>query len=189
MLGPRSHLRLLVADALARIFEARLLSLRVQRLPFVRLSKALEALELARQLCHALATAHDAGIVHRDLKPENVLLDETPNGLEPKLADFGIASLAVTATGHVGTANVIGTPQYLAPELGDGQPSGRAGDLYALGAKPLRAAKSWVLRNARAVTVMNQDMRDKAIELGVPVLDEDGFVWFLKDGPATENTP
>lgn len=40
------------------------------------------------------------------------------------------------------------------------------GDLYALGAKPLRAAKSWVLRNARAVTVMNQDMRDKAIELG-----------------------
>ena len=48
MLGPRSHLRLLVADALARIFEARLLSLRVQRLPFVRLSKALEALELRR---------------------------------------------------------------------------------------------------------------------------------------------
>ena len=35
------------------------------------------------------------------------------------LIGFGIASLAVTATGHVGTANVIGTPQYLAPELGD----------------------------------------------------------------------
>lgn len=52
--------------------------------------------------------------------------------LVPKLADFGVASL-VTQTGQVATANVIGTPQYLAPELGDGQPSGRAGDLYALG--------------------------------------------------------
>lgn len=52
--------------------------------------------------------------------------------LVPRLADFGVASL-VTQTGQVATANVIGTPQYLAPELGDGQPSGRAGDLYALG--------------------------------------------------------
>ena len=48
MLRPRSHLRLLVADALPRIFESRLLSLCVQRLPFVRLSQALEALKLGR---------------------------------------------------------------------------------------------------------------------------------------------
>ena len=40
------------------------------------------------------------------------------------------------------------------------------GDLYALGARPLRAAKSWVVRHARAVTVMNRDMRQKAIDLG-----------------------
>ncbi len=40
------------------------------------------------------------------------------------------------------------------------------GDLYALGSKPLRAVKTWVLRHARAVTVMNQDMREKAVSLG-----------------------
>ncbi|MCT1986424.1 serine/threonine protein kinase [Dermacoccus abyssi] len=92
-----------------------------------------EVASLGSRIAAGLAAVHGAGVLHRDLKPENVLLDETPNGLEPKLADFGIASLAVTATGHVGTANVIGTPQYLAPELGDGLPSGRASDLYALG--------------------------------------------------------
>lgn len=92
-----------------------------------------EVASLGSRIASGLAAVHAAGVLHRDLKPENVLLDDTAGGLEPKLADFGIASLAVTATGHVGTANVIGTPQYLAPELGDGQPSGRASDLYALG--------------------------------------------------------
>lgn len=92
-----------------------------------------EVASLGSRIANGLAAVHAAGILHRDLKPENVLLATDGDALEPKLADFGIASLAVTHTGHVGTANVIGTPQYLAPELGDGLPSGRASDLYALG--------------------------------------------------------
>lgn len=117
---------------------------------------------LGAQIAQGLAAVHGAGVLHRDLKPENVLLAEDPDAMSraaisrattetalpaaastrtstdalgtlvPRLADFGVASL-VTQTGQVATANVIGTPQYLAPELGDGQPSGRAGDLYALG--------------------------------------------------------
>ncbi|QQY24684.1 serine/threonine protein kinase [Dermacoccus nishinomiyaensis] len=117
---------------------------------------------LGAQIAQGLAAVHGAGVLHRDLKPENVLLAEGPDAMSraamsrattetalpaaastrtstdalgtlvPRLADFGVASL-VTQTGQVATANVIGTPQYLAPELGDGQPSGRAGDLYALG--------------------------------------------------------
>ena len=112
---------------------------------------------LGAQIAEGLAAVHGAGVLHRDLKPENVLLADDPDAMSrattetvlpaaastptstdalgtlvPKLADFGVASL-VTQTGQVATANVIGTPQYLAPELGDGQPSGRAGDLYALG--------------------------------------------------------
>ena len=112
---------------------------------------------LGAQIAQGLATVHGAGVLHRDLKPENVLLADDPDAMSrattetalpaaastrtstdalgtlvPRLADFGVASL-VTQTGQVATANVIGTPQYLAPELGDGQPSGRAGDLYALG--------------------------------------------------------
>lgn len=112
---------------------------------------------LGAQIAEGLAAVHGAGVLHRDLKPENVLLADDPDAMSrattetalpaaastrtstdalgtlvPRLADFGVASL-VTQTGQVATANVIGTPQYLAPELGDGQPSGRAGDLYALG--------------------------------------------------------
>lgn len=87
---------------------------------------------LGARIARGLAAVHDAGVLHRDLKPENVLLDDSGGDLTPKIADFGIASLA-TSAGHVATANVIGTPQYLAPELGDGLPSGRASDLYALG--------------------------------------------------------
>ena len=112
---------------------------------------------LGAQIAQGLAAVHGANVLHRDLKPENVLLADDPDAMSraatktalpaaastqtstdalgtlvPKLADFGVASL-VTQTGQVATANVIGTPQYLAPELGDGQPSGRAGDLYALG--------------------------------------------------------
>ena len=112
---------------------------------------------LGAQIAQGLAAVHGANVLHRDLKPENVLLADDPDAMSrattetalpaaastrtstdalgtlvPRLADFGVASL-VTQTGQVATANVIGTPQYLAPELGDGQPSGRAGDLYALG--------------------------------------------------------
>lgn len=92
-----------------------------------------EVTSLGARMARGLAAVHGAGILHRDFKPENVLLADSEHGPQPKIADFGIASLAVTSSGHVGTAGVIGTPQYLAPELGDGQPSGRAGDLYALG--------------------------------------------------------
>ena len=91
-----------------------------------------EVTRLGSAMAEGLAAVHGAGILHRDFKPENVLLEEFPNGWQPKLVDFGIASLA-TASGQGGTASVIGTPQYLAPELGDGRPASPASDLYALG--------------------------------------------------------
>lgn len=79
-------------------------------------------------LCRAVAYAHERGVLHRDLKPSNVLVQ--PDG-EPKLLDFGIAraqDTRLTATGIV-----LGTPEYLAPELlGSGTFSTRS-DVYALG--------------------------------------------------------
>ncbi|TDC82686.1 serine/threonine protein kinase, partial [Nonomuraea deserti] len=69
-----------------------------------------------------LAEAHERGVVHRDFKPENVII--TQEG-ESKLVDFGVAA-------HVGeTADLVGTPSYMAPEQWDEAPAGPATDVYA----------------------------------------------------------
>ncbi|MFH8486260.1 serine/threonine-protein kinase [Streptomyces longisporoflavus] len=94
-----------------------------------------EAARIGRELLSALRVAHAAGIQHRDVKPANVLLrDEVPGGrgVSVVLTDFGIASLLgsdqLTATG-----DLIGSPEYIAPERIRGTDQGPAADLWSLG--------------------------------------------------------
>lgn len=79
-------------------------------------------------LCRAVAYAHERGVLHRDLKPSNVLV--RPDG-EAKLLDFGIARSGDTR--HTATGIVLGTPEYLAPELLAGESFSVRSDLYSLG--------------------------------------------------------
>jgi serine/threonine protein kinase len=86
-----------------------------------------KAVDVARQLCAALAAAHDQGVIHRDLKPANVMLDGRGN---VRLTDFGIAAIdEETAIADAST----GTPAYMAPEQFSGEGVSKRSDIYALG--------------------------------------------------------
>ncbi|MGW0907900.1 protein kinase domain-containing protein [Streptomyces sp. NPDC002853] len=93
-----------------------------------------EAARIGRQLLSALRVAHAAGILHRDVKPANILLrEETPGtGVSVVLTDFGIASLQ-GSTQLTATGDLIGSPEYIAPERIRGTDRGPAGDLWSLG--------------------------------------------------------
>jgi tetratricopeptide (TPR) repeat protein len=89
---------------------------------------AREAGEIALAVAGALAAAHGAGMVHRDVKPANIAFGEDD---EPKLLDFGIALLGDDAAGG---GRMAGTPAYMAPEQGRGDPVDGRTDVWALGA-------------------------------------------------------
>lgn len=86
-------------------------------------------LAIAKGICSGLAAAHRIGVLHRDLKPENVMVGEDGR---PHLMDFGIAVETALYRGDQ-SETVPGTPQFLAPELLEGEAPGPRTDVYAMG--------------------------------------------------------
>jgi serine/threonine protein kinase len=103
-----------------------------------RLSIA-DAVQIGRQVCDALAHAHARGVVHRDLKPSNIFVARNEIGDEMvKLIDLGVAAVAQEQLADrdrklTAAHEVLGTPEYMAPEQLWGRAIDARTDVYALG--------------------------------------------------------
>ena len=111
-----------------------------------------DAMKVLVCVASALDAAHAIGVVHRDVKPANVLVDPGPG--EVYLGDFGLArdpeGAALTAPGQV-----LGTIDYMAPELLDGERVGPATDIYGLACLAIETLTGTVpyLRDTDAATM------------------------------------
>ncbi len=88
----------------------------------------------AAEIVLAISFLHNNDIIYRDLKPENILVD--PQG-HLKLTDFGLSKAGISSVGGSTegskTRTFCGTPDYLAPEIIQGSPHGKAVDWWGLG--------------------------------------------------------
>ncbi len=110
-----------------------------------------EALRFTMDIARVLDGIHHAGVLHRDLKPGNVMLRDDGS---LALIDFGLskdAALAMEVTDH---GTIFGTPHYMSPEQGHGEPIDARSDLYSLGVmlfEMLAREKPFVSDNPMAI--------------------------------------
>jgi serine/threonine protein kinase len=128
------------------------------------------AVRLVARLARALAAAHREGVLHRDVNPRNVLV--RPDG-KPVLIDFGLMRSSGDPT-LTGSGDLLGTPQYMAPEQARGENVDERTDVFGLGTilwevlllAPTRSAESMVALLRKAA---NQPLtRSKDCRTGVP---------------------
>jgi serine/threonine protein kinase/peptidoglycan hydrolase-like protein with peptidoglycan-binding domain len=134
-----------------------------------------EAGPWVRQMCEALAYAHESGrIVHRDLKPSNLMLDA--NGMV-KVVDFGIASSIGDSMSRVSKADRVlssgGTLPYMSPQQVMGYPPSVADDVYAIGATlyELLTSKPPFFRGSlesQIQSITPPSIRERRQELDIP---------------------
>jgi basic membrane protein A len=106
------------------------LQARLQRLNKNQRKMSLEeVIKISINICDGLSYAHKRGMVHRDVKPGNIMIDIQNQAI---LMDFGIVKI-VGSSAHTLTGAVIGTANYMPPEIIRSEPADQRSDIYALG--------------------------------------------------------
>ncbi len=146
--------------------SARLGKLRAQQSPR-------QMATLVSRVAQAVHYAHQRSILHRDLKPANILLDSED---QPHLTDFGLAKLLESDAALTHSQAVMGTPDYLSPEVAAGRARDvtTAADIFSLGAilyELLTGSPPFHADTAAATIqrVLNEEPRPlRAVAPGVP---------------------
>jgi len=113
--------------------------------------RARPAFRTAIAIARALEAMHASGVVHRDLKPGNVMLREDGS---LALIDFGMSKDTALQHDVTDTGLIFGTPHYMSPEQGHGEPIDGRSDLYSLGViifEMLTREKPYVAENPMAI--------------------------------------
>jgi len=114
-----------------------------------------EALSYLAQMAAALQVVHAVGVLHRDLKPGNIMLRADGS---VALIDFGLAKHVRIDAEITATGEIFGTPYYMSPEQGHGQPLDERSDLYSLGVifyEMLMRQKPYIAQSPMAVIYMH----------------------------------
>ncbi len=113
--------------------------------------------ELLQQIASGLQYAHQRGLIHRDIKPSNILLRDDHYVY---LADFGLARVLEGGGDLTQTGTLLGTPEYMAPELAEG-PAGKSADIYALAVVLYQMITGRVpFRGDTAISIFWKQMRE-----------------------------
>lgn len=132
-----------------------------------------EVLNVVSDAARGLSYAQTQGLVHRDIKPANLMRGSDGR---TRLADLGLATSieAVEVDGvEEGQRKLVGTPQFLAPEVIRGDPASPASDLYSLGASAYRLLSGHTPFEAeKTADVLRAVLRDEpeALSTRVPGL-------------------
>src|SRR4029079_18660099 len=92
--------------------------------------RAAEGMRAMVSVARALEAIHCAGVLHRDLKPGNIMFRDDGSRA---LIDFGMSKDAALELDVTDRGMIFGTPHYMSPEQGHGEPIDGRSDIYSLG--------------------------------------------------------
>jgi serine/threonine protein kinase len=126
---------------------------------------------IVRQILYALTALHAEGLVHRDLKSGNIMVASKEGGVEVKVLDLGIVAHTnpdpnrATLTAQ---NTILGTPEYMAPELIRTGTIDARGDLYALGILTYQMATGTVpWHNKRAAPILHAHVNKEVPDVNI----------------------
>lgn len=150
------------------------------------------AVDFSRQICRALAYAHDRSFYHRDLKPPNVMLASAEGDPVLKLIDFGLVKMGLaeedTDAGLTMAGEVLGTPMFASPEQLREENLDHRSDLFSLGMTLWYLLEGAPPVPGSAITVMAERLSektyDKLFSIRVPGVVRPVLARLLEKDPA-----